>query len=91
VRAGSRGWRRQCDGKISIKDKIFPSLRLWYDWNHDGIAEDNEVFALPPDLEIRLDYKPSKRVDAFGNLFEFWTVITGERDKKAVDILFAVE
>jgi hypothetical protein len=61
------------DGKISDKDSIFPSLRLWQDKNHNGTSEDDELHTLASLglASIELDYKEAKRRDRYGNLFRY--------------------
>ncbi|MGH9948400.1 MAG: hypothetical protein ACRD6X_14565 [Pyrinomonadaceae bacterium] len=50
------------DGFITRKDSIFDSLRLWQDFNHNGISEPSEMFTLPQLglRKIELDYRTSR-------------------------------
>jgi hypothetical protein len=61
------------DGVISNADSIFNSLRLWHDNNHNGVSEPSELKMMVEDglAQLDLDYKESKRTDAFGNRFRY--------------------
>ena len=61
------------NGRIDSGDTIFSQLRLWQDANHNGISEANELRTLGAFgiTGIDLNYKVSKRTDAFGNKFRY--------------------
>jgi hypothetical protein len=61
------------DGLVDARDAVFASLRLWRDANHDGVSQPSELHALASlgVARLHLDYKESKRVDAYGNRFRY--------------------
>jgi hypothetical protein len=61
------------DGVITKADSVFGLLRLWQDANHNGISEPSELKTLKQaGLKVlELEYKKSKRVDEYGNLFRY--------------------
>jgi hypothetical protein len=61
------------DGVIDKHDAVFDRLRLWQDRNHNGISEADELHTLASlNVEaLELEFKESKRVDAFGNELKY--------------------
>jgi len=61
------------DGVISADDAAFRALRLWQDANHDGVSQPSELHTLPEldVVRIHLNYKESKKTDAYGNEFRY--------------------
>ncbi|MFZ0062998.1 MAG: hypothetical protein WAL47_13290 [Pyrinomonadaceae bacterium] len=61
------------DGRLSVNDVIFSSLRLWQDINHNGISEAGELHILSASglMVIDLEYKESGRRDQHGNWFRY--------------------
>lgn len=69
------------DGRINHQDAIFTNLRLWQDTNHNGVSEARELHTLN-DLDVRamdLDYRPSRRVDQYGNQFKYRAKVYDQR------------
>lgn len=61
------------DSLLSHQDAIFQALRLWRDWNHNGISEPVELFSMDAVglNKIQLDYKWSLKRDQYGNQFRY--------------------
>ncbi len=79
------------DGFINVDDRIFSSLRLWVDTNHNGFSEADEVVSLPEAniLAIELAYRASSRIDGHGNEFRYYSrveLVQGTRT--AWDVFF---
>lgn len=58
------------DALIDARDDLWTVLRLWFDWNHNGISELNEVRQLDEwgVTAIELDYIETGKRDGQGNL-----------------------
>lgn len=67
------------DGVISSGDRVFESLRLWQDGNHNGVSEATELSQLSRFgiSAIDLDFKESRRTDGFGNEFRYRAKVGG--------------
>jgi hypothetical protein len=92
VSAGGNG-----DGVLSTADSVFGALRFWFDWNHDGISQANELVPLVSAgvSQIELDFKESSRHDPSGNRLRFRSEIRlnpsgqpGSLTRRAVDVFF---
>jgi hypothetical protein len=79
------------DAFITPEDSIWPSLRLWIDWSHDGITDPDEVSTLDAwsIVRIGLTYKQTPFVDGVGNSHKlkgsFW------REKKVLGVVIPIE
>lgn len=76
------------DGVIDARDKIFSSLRLWIDSDHDGVCQPNELFTLPEKgvNSISLHYELSMRRDQYGNLFRYHSLVNPGAPQAGSDV-----
>lgn len=61
------------DGRIDAQDRVFGSLLLWRDQNHDGQSQPAELQALASSgvSAIELAYRSAQRRDGGGNIFRY--------------------
>jgi hypothetical protein len=84
------------NGVIDKSDSVFENLRLWQDFNHNGISEASELRTLKKAglKSIELDYKESKKTDQFGNQFKYRAKVKDTHDAQlgrwAWDVFFSV-
>jgi hypothetical protein len=89
------------DGQITEDDAIYRDLKLWIDGNHDGVSQPTELKPLG-DVGVRaisLHYRLGKKLDEFGNKFEFRGFVTLDRDfqiggsikRRAIDVFLTFE
>ncbi|HWW62008.1 MAG TPA: hypothetical protein VN181_11625 [Thermoanaerobaculia bacterium] len=85
------------DGLIDSRDTVFGQLRLWRDANHNGVSESSELSTLSSAslTAVELDYKESKKKDAYGNQFRYRAKVRHAHDsviaRWAWDVFFVVE
>jgi hypothetical protein len=63
--------RSRFDQIIDARDEVYARLRLWFDRNHNGISESDELVPLADAgvLAISSEYKENARRDEHGNRF----------------------
>ncbi len=80
------------DGVIDANDRIFSSLLIWVDSNHNGFSEPEELSSLEEaGVEyLELDYGKSAKTDQFGNQFRYWSKVgmANGRTVTAWDVFF---
>lgn len=61
------------DGQLDSSDRIWETLRLWIDTNHDGVSQPSELITLSQASVVSIDlhYIRSAYSDENGNLFRF--------------------
>lgn len=85
------------DGVLDNKDRVFTSLRLWVDKNHNGVSEAGELFPLTVlgVHSISLEYREARRTDEYGNVFWYRAKVNSQMQSSAgrwaYDVLFRSE
>jgi hypothetical protein len=81
------------DGVIDAKDPVFAALSLWSDLDRDGRVGPRELAGLEDRgvRAIHLDYRPSGRVDSFGNAYRevASVVLSNGETRDIVDVWLA--
>jgi hypothetical protein len=70
------------DRVIDNNDPVFGNLRLWQDFNHNGISESSELHKFS-DFGLKilfLDFKLSKKTDEYGNEFKYRAKVKDTKD-----------
>jgi hypothetical protein len=83
------------DGRIDAADPVFGQLRLWFDRNHNGFSEPDELFTL---AAVGIDaiftrYTEGSRTDEYGNRYRFAGTATIDRrrsdnTRRVFDVFF---
>lgn len=70
------------DGKIDSRDRVYGSLRLWQDADHNGVSDPAELKTLPSAgvAEIDLNYREARWRDEYGNEFRYRSRVKSGRD-----------
>jgi hypothetical protein len=82
------------DGLVDSNDSIWPSLRLWIDWNHDGISQPGELYPLGhwQLSSISLDFRTIDRQDAYGNVYRLQAACRlGNQTRFGYDVYFTAK
>lgn len=86
------------DGKIDASDPVYAKLRLWFDRNHNGLSESDELKRLGDVgvVAISTFYRETPRVDRYGN--RYWlegtaVILRNEKEhaQKVFDVVFATQ
>lgn len=64
---------------IDRRDRVFSTLRLWQDENHNGVSERSELHTLQElgVASVEVEYRDSRRIDRYGNIFRYWSKVQG--------------
>jgi hypothetical protein len=81
------------NGKIDPGDSIYSKLWLWIDSNHDGVSQPAELHSLSElgVTAISLDYGLSRRVDQYGNEFEYRSTVSGAGSHWCYDVFLVTQ
>lgn len=83
------------DNQITPDDAVFEQLKLWFDANHDGVAQSIELSSLSSHgiVAIDLNYHRANRRDKYGNEFRYSSLVhfSDGRTSKAVDVFLVLQ
>lgn len=80
------------DGWITKDDSIYKQLQVWTDTNHDGVSQKNELHPVESVgiTAISVRYTYSKRIDEYGNIFRFRSVIRDQAGSEVNKTIYDV-
>jgi len=87
------GGPSRSDGRIDRRDAVFSELRLWFDRNHNGFSEADELVTLTDAgiVAIFTAYVQSPRVDRYGNEYKLvGTALIQKQRKESTRRVFDV-
>jgi hypothetical protein len=69
------------DGRVDANDPAWPSLRLWFDGDHDGVSLDREIRSVSASgiVSLEVAYRWTGRRDGEGNRFAYQGTARVER------------
>lgn len=82
------------DGVIDSRDAIWPFLRLWIDWNHDGVTQSGELYPLEQWQlsSISLQFQTINRQDGYGNMYRLKAPCkVGQQTRFGYDVYFTMK
>jgi hypothetical protein len=82
------------DGVVDSRDGIWASLRLWIDWNHDGISQEGELYRMEDWLisSVSLQFQTVNRRDGYGNVYRLRAPCQlGQRTRFGYDVYFSMK
>ncbi|MGH9815221.1 MAG: hypothetical protein ACRD6I_03995 [Candidatus Acidiferrales bacterium] len=82
------------DGIMDARDPVWPSLRLWIDWNHDAVTQDGEFYPLEQWQlgSISLQFQTIGRKDGHGNMFRLKAPCQlGNKTRFGYDVYFSMK
>jgi hypothetical protein len=86
-------WDVNHDRRIDSSDPVYSKLRLWFDLNHNGFSEPDELLSLESVgvLSVETDYRDTHRQDQNGNLYRYeGTAVLRQNRERVVRRIFDV-
>lgn len=83
------------DGVLDRRDARWAQLMLWYDRNHDGVSQQDEIVRVSDSAleSMSLDYRWSGRRDRYGNMLRYESTVwiggvVEPRPRRVYDVFF---